>query len=192
MDGNGMLSFFSRRKNDKSSCSCLDIRQTSACLLFYQDGQQVNFGIELTSTKIKVNGTPVSLEGHTHTSSDLETVLYSSDTGTTSTVTLSESAENFTYLEIYYNYNSSNKATSPQFSTKVFSPNSKYVALEGMFRANSQTMQFLQETVQISGKQILRTNSNGWWQNSNTSTSTVTTGSQKSLQFYIQRVVGIK
>ena len=67
---------------------------------------------EIVSTKgdgyIKANNiyqgdTKVSVEGHAHTSSDFETVLYSDATGTTGDVTLSESITGFTYLEIYYN-----------------------------------------------------------------------------------------
>jgi hypothetical protein len=121
-----------------------------------------------------------------------ETVLYNNTTGTTSTVTLSESAENFTYLEIYYNAYSTNKVSAPQFFTKVYSPNGKYVSLEGMFRATTSIMQFLQETIQISDTKINRSDTQGWYINATPSTKAVTTGTNSGLSFYIQRVVGIK
>ena len=52
------------------------------------------------------------------------TTLYSS-TGTTGTITLSSSAANFTYLEIFYTDNNSRQ---PQ-SIKLYSPDGKYVSL---------------------------------------------------------------
>lgn len=51
-----------------------------------------------------------------------ETVLYTSDEGTQGNVTLSESAENFTYLEIYFGANTFG-------SVKVFAPDGKAVEL---------------------------------------------------------------
>ncbi len=52
-------------------------------------------------------------------------VLYSSDNGTAGTVTLSDSAENYTYLEIFYRSSGDNACGS----VKVFSPNGKLVHL---------------------------------------------------------------
>ena len=52
-------------------------------------------------------------------------VLYNSTNGTAGTVTLSESAENYTYLEIFYRSYGDNACSS----VKVFSPNNKLVHL---------------------------------------------------------------
>ena len=52
-------------------------------------------------------------------------VLYSSENGTAGTVTLSDSAENYTYLEIFYRSSGDNVCGS----VKVFSPNGKLVHL---------------------------------------------------------------
>jgi hypothetical protein len=62
----------------------------------------------------EVNG--VSLSGK---------VLYNSANGTAETVTLSDSAENYTYLEIFYRSSGNNACGS----VKVFSPNGKLVHL---------------------------------------------------------------
>lgn len=51
--------------------------------------------------------------------------LYSSSSGTIGTITLSESAANFTYLEIFYADNNSREPNS----VKLYSPNGKYVSL---------------------------------------------------------------
>lgn len=52
-------------------------------------------------------------------------VLYNSASGTAGTVTLSDSAENYTYLEIFYRSSGNNACGS----VKVFSPNGKLVHL---------------------------------------------------------------
>lgn len=52
-------------------------------------------------------------------------VLYSSASGTAGTVTLSDSAENYTYIEIFYRSSGDNACGS----VKVFSPNGKLVHL---------------------------------------------------------------
>lgn len=54
--------------------------------------------------------------------------LYSNATGTTGTVPLSESAANFTYLEIFY---TDNNGKQPD-SAKIYSPNGKYVSLNSI------------------------------------------------------------
>lgn len=52
-------------------------------------------------------------------------VLYNSENGTAGTVTLSDSAENYTYIEIFYRSSGDNACGS----VKVFSPNNKLVHL---------------------------------------------------------------
>ena len=56
-----------------------------------------------------------------------ETVLYDNQSGSNGTITLSDSVENYTYLEIYYR---PNDTSSYQGFTKVYSPNNKYCSLE--------------------------------------------------------------
>lgn len=51
--------------------------------------------------------------------------LYSSSSGTIGTITLSESAANFTYLEIFYTDNNSRQSNS----AKIYAPNGKYITL---------------------------------------------------------------
>lgn len=53
------------------------------------------------------------------------TTLYSTSTGNIGTITLSSSAANFTYLEIFYTDNNTRQPSS----VKVYSPNGKYVSL---------------------------------------------------------------
>ena len=68
-----------------------------------------------------------SLDSSNYTSyvSPKPTALYSTSTGNIGTVTLSDSAANFTYLEIFY---TDNNGRQPH-SVKVYSPNGKYVSL---------------------------------------------------------------
>lgn len=53
------------------------------------------------------------------------TTLFSSTSGTIGTIALSESAANFSYLEIFYTDNNSRQPNS----IKIYSPNGKYVSL---------------------------------------------------------------
>lgn len=53
------------------------------------------------------------------------TLLYSTSSGNSGTITLSSSAANFSYFEIYYTDNN----TKQPNSVRVFSPNGKYVSL---------------------------------------------------------------
>ena len=67
------------------------------------------------------------LDSYNYTSyvSPKPTTLFSSSTGTIGTITLSSSAANFTYLEIFYTDNNGRQAQS----IKVYAPNGKYVTL---------------------------------------------------------------
>lgn len=53
------------------------------------------------------------------------TTLFSSSSGTVGTITLSDSATNYTYLEIFYTDNNGRQPNS----VKIYSPNGKYVSL---------------------------------------------------------------
>ena len=83
----------------------------------YTDIKKYSFGVNCFpkyNNSLEVNG--VCLNGQ---------VLYSSASGTAGTVTLSDSAANYTYLEIFYRSSGDNACGS----VKVFSPNNKLVHL---------------------------------------------------------------
>lgn len=119
--------------------------------------------------------------------------LYSSTSGTQSTVTLSAYASNYSYLDIYYTAGSGNSATSPERSTRVICPTStmtnKYVVLNIGFTASSQYIQWKHETVRIYGKYIYRVDAG--YVNADKSANSVSCGSGGG-NTYITRVVGIK
>lgn len=83
----------------------------------YVDIKKYSFGVNCFpkfDNSLEVNG--MCLSGN---------VLYNSAGGTAGTVTLSDSAENYTYLEIFYRSSGDNACGS----VKVFSPNGKLVHL---------------------------------------------------------------
>ena len=83
----------------------------------YTDIKKYSFGVNCFpkhDNSLEVNG--VCLSGN---------VLYNNASGTAGTVTLSDSAENYTYLEIFYRSSGDNACGS----VKVFSPNGKLVHL---------------------------------------------------------------
>lgn len=82
-----------------------------------------------------------------------EVQLYNNTSGSNGTITLSETAANFTYLEIFYTDN--NKLTAK--SDKVYSPNGKIVNLDeiGTWRSGADKgMDFRGRSVKISGTSI--------------------------------------
>lgn len=83
----------------------------------YVDIKKYSFGVNCFpkhDNSLEVNGVCISGK-----------VLYNSASGTAGTVTLSDSAENYTYLEIFYRSSGDNACGS----VKVFSPNGKLVHL---------------------------------------------------------------
>lgn len=83
----------------------------------YTDIKKYSFGVNCFpkhDNSLEVNGVCVSGK-----------VLYNSASGTAGTVNLSDSAENYTYLEIFYRSSGDNACGS----VKVFSPNGKLVHL---------------------------------------------------------------
>lgn len=83
----------------------------------YADIKKYSFGVNCFpkhDNSLEVNG--VCLSGQ---------VLYNSASGTAGTVTLSDSAKNYTYIEIFYRSSGDNACGS----VKVFSPNGKLVHL---------------------------------------------------------------
>lgn len=83
----------------------------------YTDIKKYSFGVNCLpkhDNSLEVNGVCISGQ-----------VLYNSASGTAGTVTLSDSAENYTYIEIFYRSSGDNACGS----VKVFSPNGKLVHL---------------------------------------------------------------
>lgn len=119
--------------------------------------------------------------------------LYSSTSGTQSTVTLSAYASGYSYLDIYYTPGSGNSATNPERSTRVICPTSatanKYVVLNVGYTASSQYIQWKHETVQIYGKYIYRVDAG--YVNADKNANSLSCGSGGG-NVYITRVVGIK
>ena len=72
--------------------------------------------------------TVLDSSNYTKYTNALPKTLYSSTAGVVGTVTLSSSAANFTYLEIFYTDNNSRQLNS----IKVYSPNGKYVSLSAI------------------------------------------------------------
>lgn len=75
-------------------------------------------------------------------------VIYSNSSGSTGTITLSETAANFSFLEIHYGN------SDYQLTTRVYSPNSKKVPLFFDYMVNSTTHQILTKKVTISATSI--------------------------------------
>ena len=97
------------------------------------------------------------------------TVLYSS-TASAGTLTMSGSAADYTHMVIFYNLNGkTNGVGSPAKSVEIYSPNNKYVTLDGVFMANDSTMQIRSETFLISGNKITYQQTKGGYVNDSTS-----------------------
>lgn len=107
-------------------------------------------------------------------------VLYNNASGTTGTVTLSETAANFQYLEILYS-----KGGMYQ-SVKVYSPNNKKVSLLVGYLNSSSEAQLQLAKVTISGTQITR--DTGGYINFSTSSHSMGTGTEVG----IHRVLGYR
>lgn len=107
-------------------------------------------------------------------------VLYNNSTGTTGTVTLSESAANFTLLKILYSDD-----WSQYKSDDVYSPNNKTVQLLScrIIENNSTFMRF--RLVKISGTQITNSDTGNWtsWNNDTDDTTS---------KIFIHQVLGYK
>lgn len=116
--------------------------------------------------------------------------LYSNNTGTTGTVTLSETSANFTYLDIYY-YTSHGSSTTPKRTgyTRVYNPNGTMVALTNTVYWSNQLL-VSQSQVSISGTSITRlANEQSQWTLSSGSSPT---RSATTTNLYIYRVDGIR
>lgn len=157
-----------------------------------------NISPSLTFTKQTKTGNEtheVSLEGHTHTLADItdytpsgsgETILYDNTSGETGVVTLSESAENFTYLEIYFCID----GTTICKSVKVYNANNNVTQLTASRAVGSNYFTYT-ENIGVSGTTLSRSYTyitSGAY----ASGGAVTVSTSTTKYFAIQRVVGIK
>lgn len=113
-----------------------------------------------------------------------ETVLYNNTTGTTGSITLSESSANFTYLEFFYYRTVEKKLYG---STKVYSPNGKVacLTLSGYWK-DSAVLQVCAKNVLISGTNVTVQTSTGF---GNIGSSPIASSED---EIYITRIVGYK
>lgn len=87
-------------------------------------------------------------------------VLYENETGTTGDITLSESAADFTYLEIFYKrYSTAGEYGTPTKNVKINDPNGKYAALDMNYNGGG-ILQMSGELIKIQEKSLNRYNSN--------------------------------
>lgn len=92
-------------------------------------------------------------------------VLYTNNTGTTGNVTLSETAANFEYLEIFYLSLSDSGTGYAQNSTKVYQPNNKSAWLTTGYadsRESADTFNVKICAINISGTSLTKTYGGGW------------------------------
>lgn len=115
--------------------------------------------------------------GKTSGTAYMADTLYNS-TATTGNVTLSASAANYTMLEIYYRDNDSHYS-----STKVFSPNSKKVALDIISGTTNTQNNYKRRDVTISGTSIT---TSGYCEQDGSASGTATNN------IYIYAVIGYK
>ena len=115
----------------------------------------------------QAGGTPLSAENLNQMQTNIEdaidevntslntkitgTSLYEDSTGTKGTVTLSDSAANYNFLEIFF-YNSSTGTNTHKF-IKVFNPNNKNILLD-FVDFNSSSLNFETRVMLISGTSI--------------------------------------
>lgn len=114
-----------------------------------------------------------------------EFVLYNNTSGANGTITLSDSAANYTYIEIFYRSNDNDYS-----SLKLYQPNGKYACLL-IQRTNATTPRIYgkTKTIQINGNQITNVaNSMSQFTINNNATGYV----QVQNYIYITRVIGYK
>lgn len=114
--------------------------------------------------------------------------LYNNATGTTGTITLSETSANFSFLKIYYYKEESGAGGKVYHETTVFSPNGKLATLFSVHYANATNHQMVSKVVQISGTSV--THKYGMLTNITTSKTIGACEIQNSI--YIVRIDGYR
>jgi len=115
--------------------------------------------------------------------------LYDNSSGTTGTVTLSETSANFEYLEIFYSYYAG--SMDMYNSVKIYSPNGKIAMLIGSYD-NGTRLYHEVARYTISGTSITRSNATRWrfGTGGENSTRTNTTSSDPSIK--VVKVIGYR
>ena len=115
-------------------------------------------------------------------------VLYNDATGTTGTVTLSKSAANYNYLEIFYQVGGT-EAYANYDSTRIFSPNNKQVNLTiTLAGAAGNNIQFKTSVYKISGTSMTLSN----WYAEGAVNNNAATRVSKNAEIRVVRVLGYK
>ena len=114
--------------------------------------------------------------------------LYNNGSGTTGTVTLSDSSANYKYMDIYGKFGSS---SSEYTWGRIFTPNGKYLALS-TFKSQvpATAVDFKCSNITISGTSITRGTSAHMWVNSENKILTFSEDDNENVR--ILRVVGYK
>lgn len=113
-------------------------------------------------------------------------VLYDNSTGTNGTVTLSDSAANYDYLEIYFRTNDS---TDYKNSVKIYSPDNALVPLSyPLVATNGTAIYWKIKTVRVSGNSIFFSDGSRYAE----ATIKATTSISQKNYVYITRVVGYR
>lgn len=111
-------------------------------------------------------------------------VLYDNSTGTNGTVTLSDSAANYDYLEIYFRTNDS---TDYKNSVKIYSPDNALVPLSyPLVAANGTAIYWKTKTVRVSGNSIFSSDGSRYAE----ATIKATTSISQKNYVYITKVIG--
>lgn len=111
-------------------------------------------------------------------------VLYDNSTGTNGTVTLSDSAANYDYLEIYFRTNDS---TDYKNSIKIYSPDNALVPLSyPLVDTNGTAIYWKTKTVRVSGNSIFSSDGSGYAE----ATIKATTSISQKNYVYITKVIG--
>lgn len=116
-----------------------------------------------------------------------ETSLYDDTTGTTGTITLSETVANFNYIEIYF-LRTTGSGTNYYGFQKVYQPNGKKVTLSMNRYVSDTTLQVSGKIIDISGTSITPA---GYLEINILSNNTIN-GADSTDKFKIVKVVGYK
>ena len=124
------------------------------------------------------------------------TILYNNSSGSNGTITLSETAANFSYIEIFYGRGNGTK-NHDSYSTKIVNPNGKKAGLMGSFIAPYTSTEYLLQirsrTVLISGTSIITSSSYGGYDGYlNMIPSGIQAGPSQETEGYIFRVIGYR
>lgn len=155
------------------------------------NGSEPIFARQYTSNNLTRSATILDNNGNTSFPGTLsvnvdervygEKVLYNNNSGSAGIITLSETAENFSYLEIFYS-----KDGAYYNSTKVFAPNNKSVGLFYGYKTND-NVQFGFREIKISGTSITNTSYVGGINITNNYTDIYST-----IELRINRVIGYR